>query len=91
MGQKQLHVFPFATSNSSHQQVDIDFTKDGIHTLVDVVIIDPTRMDLFFRSCATQGFATFDATQAKKRGYHNQHPTNPFLPLAIEVFGCLHK
>jgi len=23
--------------------------------------------------------------------YRNQHPINQFLPLAIEVFGCLHK
>jgi hypothetical protein len=48
-------------------------------------------VDLFFRSCAIEGFVAFDATQAKERVYHNQHPTNPFLPLAIEVFGCLHK
>jgi hypothetical protein len=23
--------------------------------------------------------------------YHDQHPTDQFLPLAIEVVGCLHK
>jgi hypothetical protein len=27
----------------------------------------------------------------KEKNYHNQHPTNQFFPLAIEVFGCLHK
>jgi hypothetical protein len=43
------------------------------------------------QSCATPGFAALDATQAKERIYHNRHPTNQFLPLAIEVFGCLHK
>jgi hypothetical protein len=26
-----------------------------------------------------------------ERSYHNWHPTNQFLPFAIEVFGCLHK
>jgi hypothetical protein len=66
-----LHVLPFATSNSSCRQVDIVFNKDVIHTLVDVLIVDPTQVDSFFKSCATQGFATFNATQAKERGYHN--------------------
>ncbi len=72
-------------SNSSRRQVDIVFTKDGIHTLVDVVIANLTQMDLFFQSCTIQRFVAFDATQAKKRGYHNQHLANPFLPLTIEV------
>jgi hypothetical protein len=59
-------VLPSNTINSSHRQVNIIFTKDGIRTLVDVVVVDPTQANLFPRSCATQGFATFDATQAKK-------------------------
>ncbi len=29
--------------------------------------------------------------QVKEGLYHNQHPTNTFLPLAIKVFGCLHQ
>jgi len=49
------------------------------------------QVDLLPRSCTTQGFVTFDTTQAKEKSYHNQHPTNQFFPLAIEVFGCLHK
>ncbi len=32
-----------------------------------------------------------DATQVKERSYHNRHPINQFLPLIIEIFGCLHK
>ncbi len=32
-----------------------------------------------------------DVAQAKERSYHNQHPTDQFLSLAIKVFGCLHK
>jgi len=48
-------------------------------------------MNLLPQSCATQGFVTFDTTQTKERSYHNQRPTNQFFPLAIEVFGYLHK
>jgi hypothetical protein len=48
-------------------------------------------MDLLLQSCATQGFVTLDANQAKEKNYRNRHPTNQFLPLTIEIFGCLHK
>jgi hypothetical protein len=67
------------------------FTKDGIHTLANIVIIDPTRVDLFLQSCTIQGLATFDAAQAKEKNYRELHPTNQFLPLAIKIFSCLHK
>jgi hypothetical protein len=66
-------------------------TKDGIHTLTNVVIANPTQADLFPWSWATQGFTTSDVTQAKERSYRNRHLTDQFLPLAIEVFGYLHK
>jgi hypothetical protein len=66
-------------------------TKYGIHTLVNIVIANPTRAILFPRSYTTQGFIAFDVAQAKERNYYNQHPTDQFLSLAIEVFGYLHK
>ncbi len=66
-------------------------TKNGVHTLIDVVIVDPTQADLFPRSCVTQGFVVFDVIQTKERNYCNQHPTNQFLPLVVEIFECLHK
>jgi hypothetical protein len=66
-------------------------TKNDIHTLVDVVIVDPTWMDLLPWSCATQGFVAFDVAQAKKQSYCDQHLADQFLPLVVEVFGCVHK
>jgi hypothetical protein len=66
-------------------------TKNDIHTLVDIVITNSMQATLFPQSCATQRFVAFDVAQAKKRNYHNQHPTNQSLPLAINVFGCLNK
>jgi hypothetical protein len=32
-----------------------------------------------------------DVAQAKEKNYRNQHPIDQFFPVAIEVFGCLHK
>ncbi len=67
------------------------FTKDGICTLVNVVIADPTRADLLRQSCVTQRFVAFEVVQAKERSYSDRHPTDHFLLLAVEVFGCLNK
>ncbi len=89
VGRKQLHAFPSSMLNFFHSQINIVLTKDGIHTLVDVVIIDPTRTNLLFWFCTTQGFVAFDVIQMKERNYCNWHLINQFLPL--EVFGCLHK
>jgi hypothetical protein len=88
---EQLHTFPATTFNSFRWRIDIVLTKDSICTLVDIVIADPKRIDLFPWSCATQGFVAFDAAQAKERSYRNWHPTDQFLSLTIEIFGCLHK
>jgi hypothetical protein len=90
VGQKQLHAFPSITFNSFRQQINIVLTKDGIRNLANVIIIDPMWTNLFW-FCTTQGFVTSDVTQAKEKNYHNRHPIDQFLPLAIEVFGCLHK
>jgi hypothetical protein len=91
MGWEQLHVFFSNTFNSSHRRVGIVFTKDGIHTLLDIVIANPTWVDLLPQSCATQGFVAFDVAQVEEWRYCDQHLIDQFLPLAMEVFGCLHK
>jgi hypothetical protein len=73
--------------NSFCQQVNVVFTKFDIHTLIDIIIIDPTLANFFLWSCTTKGFVTSNVAQTEKRNYHNQHLTNQFLPLIIEVFG----
>jgi hypothetical protein len=91
MGWKQLHTLPLTTFHFSHWGVDIVITKDGIRTLANIVIANPTWMDLLTWSYTTRGFTTSKGSQTKERNYCNWHPTNHFLPLAIEVFGCLDK
>jgi hypothetical protein len=91
MGRKHLHAFPSTMFNFAYQQVDIVFTKDGICTLADIVIVDPTQMDLLPQFCAIQRFATSNVIQAKEKNYCNQHPIDQFFLSAIKIFGCLHK
>jgi hypothetical protein len=66
-------------------------TKDGIQTLADIVIIDPTGMDLVFWFFVIQEFVISNMVQAEERSFRIAHPINQFLPLAIEVYGCPHK
>ncbi len=67
-------------------------TKDGIHTLPNIVVGDPTCVDLFPWSCTIQKFIVSNVTQVKERSYYNQHDINQFiLSLTIEIFRCLHK
>jgi hypothetical protein len=65
VGQEQLHALPSTMFNSSRQWIDIVLTKDGICTLANIVIVDPTRACLLPQSCATQGLTTFETTQTK--------------------------
>ncbi len=91
MGQEQLHALPLITFKSFRQWIDIVLTKDGICTLTNIVIVNPTWAHLLPQSRAIQRFVTSDVAQAKERSYRNQHPINQFLPLTIEIFGYLHK
>jgi hypothetical protein len=47
VGWEQLYALFLNMFNSFYQWVDIVHTKDGINTLVDVVVIDPTQANLF--------------------------------------------
>ncbi len=40
-------------------------TKDGIRTLIDGVIIDPTQANLLPQSCTIQGFVASNVAQTK--------------------------
>jgi hypothetical protein len=88
---KITHTSPLTTFHFFHWQVDIVFTKDGIHSLTNVVIADPTWANLLRQCCTTWGFVASKTTKAKKKSYRDQHPIDHFIPLTIEVFGCLNK
>ncbi len=91
VGREQLHAFPSTMFHSSHWRINIVFTKDGICTLVNVVITNLTWMDLLCQSCPIWRFVAFKVVQAKERNYCDQHPIDHFLPLTIEVFRYLSK
>jgi len=66
-------------------------STDGIHTLVNMVIDDLTRGDLVSQVVPSRRVIMMMITQAKEGLYHDWHSTNTFLPLAIEIFECIHQ
>jgi hypothetical protein len=60
VGQKQVYLFLSTMFNSFPQRINIVLTKNGIHTLVDITIVDPTQANLLPRSYAIIGFSTFN-------------------------------
>jgi hypothetical protein len=63
---------------------------DDIHTLIDVVIANPTQADLVSWMALSHGVVVTLVAQVKEGLYHDCHSTYVFFPLAIEVFGCFH-
>jgi hypothetical protein len=70
------------------------FTSNGTYTLANdlanVMSVDLTRADLVSWIVFSRGVAPTIATQTKMVSYRNRHPEDDFIPLAIEIFGCLH-
>jgi hypothetical protein len=87
----QAHVLSPPSLQSSCEQVNIMLLIDGICTLANVVIINPTQVDLVSQTTSFHRVVTKMVTQAKEGFYHNQNPINTFFPLAIKVFGCIHQ
>jgi len=83
---KKLHVLPSTTFNYFCSQVNVLFTKDGIRTLIDVIIANP--MSKFTPPILHNSkICHLQCGSSKKKGsYCNQHPIDQFLPLIIEMF-----
>ncbi len=85
----KANPYPFAaTVKSSCNRINIVLLINIVRTLVDVIIVDPIRIDLVSWATLFRGVATIIMTQAKDGLYHDQFPTDMFLFLVVEVFGC---
>jgi hypothetical protein len=67
----QTHVLSSPSLQSSHEQVDIMLLIDGICTVTNVIIVDPTRVDLVFQTTSFHEVVTKMVTHAKEGFYHN--------------------
>jgi len=70
--------------------VDILITKDGLRTLMDVIIVDLIHTNMVQQALTTTTRAATMVAQKKTRSYVKQAPGNDFIPFAIETYGCFH-
>ncbi len=63
---------------------------DNVYTLVDVVIVNPIRIDLVLEVVFSHGVVTIVVVEVKDDFYCNRFPMDMFVLLVVEVFGCLH-
>ena len=59
------------------------------HTLVDVVIADPTRVDLVARATVVLEHAASKVARQQERHYSGRPRGDTFIPIAIETYGAL--
>jgi hypothetical protein len=70
--------------------MDIFITRDDFWTLMDVVIVVSTRINMAQRASTTTWHATMMVVQKKTQSYAKWTSNNDFIPLVIKTYGCLH-
>jgi hypothetical protein len=80
------HLFP----RHIWHQMDILITKDNLWTLMDIVIAYSTHINMKQRTSTTTTHVVMMTTQEKTQSYIERIPSNDFIPLAMETYGCLY-
>ncbi len=68
--------------------MDIITTRNNFQTLTNVIIVNPTGIDLVQCASMTTMHAITDVIQKKAQSYTKQTIGNDFIPLAIETYNC---
>jgi hypothetical protein len=85
--QKEVsHLSPTTFSNKL-----IFFTRNNFQTLIDIVIVDSTYLNMVQCAVSTIMHAMIVATQKKTRSYVKRTSKDTFIPLAIKTYDCLHS
>jgi hypothetical protein len=72
------------------QQVDILIIRNGFRTLLDVIIVDMTHLNMVQQTSMTITHAMVMVVLEKSRTYAKRTLGDDFIPFAIEMYGCLH-
>ncbi len=64
---------------------------NGICTLANIVIVDPTHVNLISQVAYSWGMVITIVIQAEFVSYCDRHPEDDFIPIAIEIFICLYQ
>jgi len=70
--------------------VDILITKDNFWIVMDIVIADSICTNMVQQTSMMTTHVVMMVVHEKTRSYTEQAPSNDFIPLAIETYGCFH-
>jgi hypothetical protein len=70
--------------------MDIVITKNSFRTLTDVVVVNPTRINLVQHVSTMTMHAVIVTLQNKAQSYIEQVLGDDFIPLAIKTYSCFH-
>jgi hypothetical protein len=59
--------------------------------LIDVIIVNPTQVDLISLVVLSHGVVVIVVSQAKDGFYYDRFLVDLLFPLVVEIFGCLHQ
>jgi hypothetical protein len=71
--------------------VDILITKNGFQTLMDIIVVDSTCINMMQQVSTMTTHVMMMVVQEKTRSYVEQTQGNDFIPFSIETYGCLHS
>ena len=84
------NILPSLAPGGRGGRVDIVISDAAVgHTLVDVVVADPTRRDLVEHAARHDLVATTDAERRKETHYQDRASGTQFVPFALETYGAL--
>jgi len=69
---------------------EIVITKDNFKTITNIVIIDPTCINLVQDVSTMTMYAMIVASQKKAQSYIERVPRDDFILFAIETYNCFH-
>jgi len=81
------HLFPYHI----WRQLDIIIIKNGCYILMDIVIVDLIRIYMVQWTLTMITHATRMVAYEKTQFYAKRTPRDDFIPLVIEIYGCLHS
>jgi hypothetical protein len=79
-------MFPSIVLQTLCLRVALVISKDEVYILVDIIIVDPIRANLF----TSNNFKVLQILKRVTKDNNNNKEINSY-PLIIKVFGCLHK
>ena len=87
---ERTNFLPSSAPGGCGGRVDIEILDAAVgHTLIGIVVADPTRRDLVVHAARHDPVAATDAERRKETHYWDRASGTKFVPFALETYGAL--